>query len=357
MQGYLGAAPSYSSRTSARSYGEQRIVPLPPLRLHRTIGLRNQGSEQHITSALRGGVMRTNQRTKRDSLIRSMASYVNPGTHLTIQRATEGDPKALRELFGDLAAFLRGDKELQYACASFFIDALEKLVERKEEKHAEQKEEKHAEQKDLWTDAASEFERRTSKDVPFEYEITKRGPRVSEATRRKLGSAFCRAFNLSKPRGRNVNQYQFRLMPDAVWTIAILREHGASLDRARRIVRSAIRLDLSDRQIKEWFLRASWLKMPQAGTWRFRCGPHRRRLRVATHVLHRTARGMEPAEAYREVARVAVTEICFLRTASVYLLPETVKEAYEYITTCGDPTWSRVERFVKHTVASGRRTD
>ena len=115
---------------------------------------------------------------------------------------------------------------------------------------------------------------------------------------------------------------------------------------ALRILRSCCETDLSDHQIKEWCRRSGWHKLDEPGTAGFSDDEHQRRLRLAAWVLHRTERGLSFEEACEEVGRLAVTKLCFLPAATTFLKPETVKEAYEYAATCGDPRWERVKRLV-----------
>jgi len=261
--------------------------------------------------------------------VRRLAPYVSVPRLKVAERARHGDPEALRIVLNDLAEFLEGGKELEPAFANFCSVALKALTSRPK----------------VWKAAVTEFQGLDRSEVPTEAAVTGYGPRVSEAMLRRLGSAFCRAFSLSKPQGRG-EKYDYLLTPAVVWRVYYLRLLGTSLNRAIRIVRSCRETDLSDHQIKEWFRQASWLKMNEPGTHGFCCGEHERRLRLAVWVLHRTERGLSFEEACEEVGRLAVTKLCFLPAATIFLKPETVKEAYEYAATCEDPRWERVKRLV-----------
>ncbi len=251
--------------------------------------------------------------------------------HKKAESARQGDPGALREILREVSVSLRGDSAMKKEFAHFCADALEAFVDTPK----------------VWEAADIAFRELDRANVSIREELTGRGPRLPEKTLRRIGNAFCRAFGLSKPQGADVPRYHFLVCPNEIWKMYYLRLFGASLPRAIRIVRSAYRLELSDRQVKEWFNRAEFLEMPKPGTWGFRVGQHRRRLRLATRVMHRLVRGRSYDDAYSEVAKIAVTELCFLPTATVYLDPKTVEEAYEYVSRCNDLLWKRTERFIR----------
>lgn len=261
--------------------------------------------------------------------VRLLARHATIERIHTAGRAEGGNPTALREILEHLTAFLRGEIELEPAYAKFCIKSLEAFLSTPK----------------VWDEAVSGFDGLDFSNTSPKEMVTKRGPRLPEKVLRRIGSAFCRAFALSKPQG--TEEYHFLLTPDVLWKIFYVRLYGASLPRAKKIVRSAINTKISDRQIKEWLIRASWLKLPEPGTYGFFTGQHHRRLKLATHVLHRTVRGMSLDQACKEVAEIAIKKFSFLPLATVFLEPKTVKEAYSYATTCGDPRWDRVERLVR----------
>ena len=247
-------------------------------------------------------------------------------------KARSGDPEALREILKALSAFLRGEEELDPCFASYLSQALEALTDEP--------------RMPLWSAAATEFGALDQSQVSIEERITGLTPRLSEKTRKRLGTAFCRAFGLSKRPGKDA-EYSFLLTPPSLWKVAELRLFGASLPHAIRIVRSAYDVKLSDRQIKQWIREGHWLQRGEPGTYGFRVGEHRRRLRLATRVQQRVLRGMAPDDACQEVAQIAVTELCRLPKATIYLKPSTVADAYRYAQTSGDPLWERVERLAR----------
>jgi hypothetical protein len=229
--------------------------------------------------------------------------------------------------------------ELEPAYATFCIASLEAFLDAPK----------------VWDEAISGFEKLDFSQATTKEMVTKRGPRLPEKTLRRIGSAFCRAFNLSKPQGKE--EYHFLLTPGVLWKIYYLRLYGASLPRATKIVRSAIDTKISDRQIKEWFVRASWLKIPEPETYGFLTGQHQRRLKLASQVLHRTVRGMSFENACKEVAELAVKKLSFLPSATVFLETKTVEEAFAYATSCDDPRWPRVERMIKRFAQTQQRVD
>lgn len=259
---------------------------------------------------------------------RHLAKYPSIQKMRTASKASGGDPSALREILSDLAEFLRGKKELEPAYARFCFESLESFLSSPK----------------IWEEAIPAFKERDLSNTSISEIVTQRGPRLPESTLRRIGSAFCRAFHLSKPPG--TEEYHFLLTPAELWKIFWLRLFGASLPRAIAIVRSAKDIGLSDRQIKEWFNRASWLKIPEPGTYGFRVGQHQRRLMLASQVLHRTVRRMSFDTACEEVAELAVRKLCFLPDATLFLETTTVREAFDFATSCGDPRWHRVERLI-----------
>ncbi len=266
--------------------------------------------------------------SKNSGSIRRIAQHVDIAKVRLTEKAKSGDPDALREILKALSAFLRGEEELEPCFASYLSQALETLTDEP--------------RMPLWSAAATEFKALDQSQVSIEERVTGLTPRLSEKTRKRLGTAFCRAFGLSKRPGKDA-EYHFLLTPSSLWKVAELRLHGASMRRAIQIARSAYSIEISDRQIKEWILKAHWLKPGKPGRYGYYVGEHQRRLRLATRVQQRTLRGMAPDEAYQEVARLAVTELCSMPRATVYLEPKTVADAYRYAKSSGDPRWERVE--------------
>ncbi len=271
---------------------------------------------------------------------RPIAPSVNVTKLLIVERAERGDPKALRSIVEGLRAFLGGEiTRLDRSFAWFWHDALEKLLRRS----------------DLWEGAIEEFNRLGLAKWSDEEAVTKSGPRLPEKTQRSFGRAFCQAVGLSKPPGQGKKHHEV-LTPPVVRKVILLRLYGASLQRALDVVRSAYKeIDLSDRQIKSWLNDTDARSMPELGTGGFRTGQHQRRLRLATRLHQRLIRGVSMERACREVAEIAVTELCKLPTATVFLEPKTVKEAYEYMARSGDPRWERVKRLAERFAEKERR--
>ncbi len=260
-----------------------------------------------------------------------VAPHVSIENRRTVQRAKGGDPEALREILADLEASLRGKKNLDPAFGHYCADALKQLLGNS----------------NSWAGAAKEFQLLDRSKVSVKNRVARQGPRLSPNTLKRIDNMFGRAFGLSKPQGKDAGAYHFLLTPLSVWKIFDLRLYGASLPHSTKIVRSVCDIKLSDRKVKEWFLRCSWLKLPEVGTHEFSCGQHHRRLKLAARLVHRTVRDMSFGEACSDVAKIAVTDLCFLPGATVHLKPGSVKSAYNYAVACGDPRWERAERLIR----------
>jgi hypothetical protein len=252
--------------------------------------------------------------------VRRFAAYVSVEAHRTVAQAKAGNPEALRKILGDLAAFLRGEREIDAALGYYCADSLESFLSKRA----------------VWEAAARGYQKIKRSEISTRDRAPYGGPRLPERTLRRLGAAFCRAFGLSKPQGRGP-EYEYLLTPSIIWKAFYLRLYGASLERALEIVLSVPGHGLSERQIRT----------SEPGSYGFRSGEHERRLELGKQVLARTERGMRQAEAYRQVARIAVTELCSLPTATVHLRSETVARAHQYATSCGDPRWDRAVRLIR----------
>jgi hypothetical protein len=259
---------------------------------------------------------------------------------LIMERAERGDPEALRSIIEELRSFLGGEiTQLDRSYAWYWHDALEKLLE----------------DTDLWEGAIGEYKKLGLSQYSAEEAVTKSGRRLPEKTRSRFGRALCQVLGLSRPPGQGKVHHEV-LTPPVVRKVIHLRLYGASLRRALAVVRSAYKkIDLSDRQIKSWLNDTDSRSMPKPGTSAFRIGQHPRRLRLATLLHQRLIRGVDMELACREVAEIAVTKLCRLPTATVFLDPKTVREAHEYIAGSGDPKWERVKRLAKRFAEKERR--
>lgn len=185
------------------------------------------------------------------------------------QRAEQGDPRALWELFRNLERFLRGKEELQQTHLRFMVDALKTLVGDSR----------------LWERAAEEYQELDTSTFSYAERMLNRGPRISESAQRRIGRAFCKAFHISKNKGKLKNgeiPKSIAFTPQPVEKLRSLRLHGLSRRDSMRVTTSAFP-EFSERRLDEW---TRFLKIgkPKPGTgWDYQ---HlRNRLRMATQVL------------------------------------------------------------------------
>lgn len=248
---------------------------------------------------------------------RQLARYLIPYPGVTAdplaERAANGDPEALREVFSALRAFLRGEQELPMAYADYLEDALGSILG----------------ELALWSHAASSFQEESRKGTEEE-RLLGRGPRVPEPVRRKFGTLFCRAFGISKSQGRDYKKYQEHLTPEVVWRVHLLQKLGATRARAIKIVKSNRPLGLSERQVREWFRRADWLELDRPDD-SAPPGELASQERLAYLVEQKLRQGSTMELACNEVAEIAVKQLCHLPAATVYLDPKVVQDAYEYV--------------------------
>lgn len=247
---------------------------------------------------------------------RQLARYLTPHPNMQadrlVQRAANGDPEALRQVFSALRKFLRGEEALPMAYADYLGHALDAILR----------------ESDLWSNAAPIFQEVSSKGTP-EQRVVRRGPRLPDKVRSKFGILFCRAFCISKPPGKDYEKYQEHLTPEVVWKVHHLRQFGATRARAIRIVKSARALGLSVRQIGEWFRRAPWLELDRSND-SAPPGEHSCQAKLTYLVEQRLRQGSTMDLACNEVVVIAVKELCHLPAATVYLDPKVLREYYEY---------------------------
>lgn len=239
------------------------------------------------------------------------ASSVNIECRKIVERAKRGNPVAFRKILAKLEASLRGEGDLDFVVSRYCADALKQLLENTK----------------AWHGTEEEF-RRLGHSA--DYRFSRRGPRLSEATLKRIGIAFCRAFGLSKPQGKDA-EYHRLLLPRRVEKVLDLRLCGATFERAIEIVRSDPGTDLSERQIKEWFRRCESLRLPKPMVGEFLERQYQWRRKLARLVRLRMKKGASLPKACKEAASIAVAKLHSLPGATVPLEVKTVRAAYDYI--------------------------
>lgn len=234
----------------------------------------------------------------------STTRYFDWPAHITVERARNGDPQALRTILEELATYLREEKAIPQPYRLYITDWCEKLTSSK-----------------ALSDSKLDL---SGHDEPSL--ATHTGPRLSKDVQRSIGRAFCRATGLARAQGGAV-PHTLAAIPTEISKLEELRLWGASRRLAIEIVHSA-HPTRTKRWLDEW-LRQSGSSQPKPGTVAGNEKDHRKFL-LATRVEHRVTNGESLDQACVAIAREIVEEVLKPARPRKFLRPQTVNEAYEF---------------------------